>query len=248
MSDSSNVYSLPGAVTAHISRANKTEANLRTDLKECQFAVETDTKKAAFADDAKGYHTIVCEDVNGKVAIGNGTTAARSELDLYGAMYQTKIITAAEQGIRKAVGLRVAYSGSNATAGYVPVCFEDDITMPTGCKLLIVPKYTGLANAGIGGMLSIIANQNIEAGDNHGNYRGMFSIFWFKQLSTEATQNIEKIFNYNDNIGLYEGATGFDLKANAFAAGDCASIALINTTSYPVQVWYKFEGSFQVAL
>lgn len=248
MSDSANIYNLPNATNVHICHINKTETNLRAEADECQFLIETDTKKASFTDDAKGYHTIVCEDVNGNVAIGNGTTTARSEFDLYGSVYQTKTIRTAESAIREAVGPLVAYEGANATAGYVPVCIRNNFIMPNGCKLLIVPKYSALANAGISGTITIVANVNIQAGDNRGNYRGVFSTYWTKQIGTEATQIIEKIFNYNDNIGLYEGSTGFDLKANAFVAGDCASIALINTTAYPVQVDYKFEGSFQVAL
>lgn len=248
MADSANVYSFPSATMVHISHINKTEANLRSEADECQFLIETDTKKAAFTDDAKGYHTIVCEDINGNVAIGNGTTTARSELDLYGALYQTKTIRTAESAIREAVGPLVAYNGSNATAGYAPICIVNNIIMPTGCKLLIVPKYSALSNAGISGILNINANINLETGDNRGNYRGIFSTYWTKQIGTEATQIIETIFNYNNNIGLYEGDKDFDLKANAFEAGDCASIALINTTAYTVQVWYKFEGSFQLSL
>lgn len=248
MADAANVVTLSGSRAVHIARINKSEANCRTDGHACQDFIETDTLKRAYKDQNGGYHTHVVEDVNGNVAIGNGTTTARSEFDLYGSVYQTKTIRTAESAIREAVGPLVAYEGANATAGYVPVCIRNNFIMPNGCKLLIVPKYSALANAGISGTITIVANVNIQAGDNRGNYRGVFSTYWTKQIGTEATQIIEKIFNYNDNIGLYEGSTGFDLKANAFVAGDCASIALINTTAYPVQVDYKFEGSFQVAL
>lgn len=253
MSDSANVYSLPGADSVHICHVNKTETNLRTELEECQVAIETDTKKLAFKDQSDGYHTCVCEDTNGKVAIGNGTTAARSELDLYGAMYQTKTLTAAENAIREAVGSRTLYSGSTpVTALRVPVVLTDHVMLDGPTTLIIIPKYTsGMTLAGWVGDLVIHGIESDAENTSLAIYRGHFDVDWWNDPVSGTTQFLTEINNYNSNIGFTSGSKDLNVfcpiePEHGQMAQDCGYIVVEYTGSYQVQLYYRFEGAVQV--
>lgn len=251
MSDSPNIYNLDNADEIHLSNINKTEANLRAELKKCQMGIETDTKKFAFVDDDEGYHTFVCEDTNGNVAIGNETTAARSEFDLYGAIYQTKTITNAENAIRTAVNCRELYEGSFPVMGLnVPILLTDNVIINGYTSIVIIPKYSSLSLAGWVGGLIVYGTESDAYNFSLAAYRGAYNLYWGNDPISGTSQFIETLGNYNNNIGTFNG----DKNLNIFVAlnehgqteQDCARIILQYSGSYQVQIFYKFEGAVQV--
>lgn len=144
MSDTTNAVTLPGSVPVHIAHINKTEAQLRAELKNCQSGIETDTLKMSYRDDTGGYHTCVVEDVFDNVNISGDTSV--------GSRIRASTLSIISDAT---IGGKVSISGDTSVIGrFMSTTLSTGIDATIGRDFKIGRDASIAGDASIGGLLS----------------------------------------------------------------------------------------------
>ncbi len=189
MSDSPNVVTLAGSAPIHIASVNKTEANLRTELKPCQSGLETDTKKMAYVDDANGYHKHVVEDTTGRIAVGASTALGHVYLN------RDTGVNVNDLAIRRAVGSRYTVSHG------VPGSYAEDTDNPP-------VELSGAGFLPFAATWQIIPAFNVSSLPGSRSYLGWHGMLRFNYICQSVDSYREIISSrYNEIRFWVEGVT-----------------------------------------
>lgn len=248
MADSPNHETVAGAEEIQFFHINKSEADLESELQENQSGIADDTKRLMFR--SKNLFRLINEDANRNVRIGDITADEKLHVDGNikgnGSIILSKSITNAANANRVRVSNRTAYAGTNPTGLLAPVEIWDNILMPTGSKIKIIPPYQGMPNNGWSGQLYVSGNIYYSDGNYHHYYRGLFNVYWIKQAASEIQQLLESISNSTDSIGLSEGAEDINVfGSNVDHETNSCWVGLENASGYNVQIFYSFRGGLQ---
>lgn len=248
MADSPNHVTVAGAEDFQLIHINKSEADLVLELQENQSGIADDTKRLIFR---SGYISrLISEDRSRNVRIGDITADEKLHVDGNikgnGSIILSKTITDAADANRVRVSNRTAYAGSNPTGLLAPVEITDNVLVPTGSKIKIIPPYEGMAGCGWAGKLHINGNIDYGDGNHYPTFRGDFDIIWVKQVGTEIQQTVDEIHNDNTEIGLSESSKNLNVFGSNVGSGtDSCWVGLQNSSGYDIRVYYYFYGSLQ---